>query len=176
MVGKELEVESRSWPVSMGHLALMPLMLVFLLLALCHGCVVRVPTGSLVLVVGTKLVIPCHVSDYNDPSEQNFDWSFLSLGISFVELASTWEVGFPDQLYQEHLQGDEILLRTASDAMKLHIKKVQPLDQGYYKCSIPNTDTTVQGNSGYRASETAGQCSVHGGQSSTLPWPEPVPG
>lgn len=98
MVGKEVEVESRSWPVSMGRLALTPLLLVLLLLALCHGCVVRVPTGSLVRVVGTELVIPCNVSDYDGPSEQNFDWSFLSLGISFVELASTWDVGFPDQL------------------------------------------------------------------------------
>lgn len=128
MVGKEVKVESRSWPVSMGRLALMPLLLVLLLLALCHGRVVTVPTGSPVQVVGTELVFPCNVSNYDGPSEQNFDWSFLSLGIHFVELASTWEVGFLDQLYQKHLQRDEMLLRTASDAMKLHIKKVRSLD------------------------------------------------
>lgn len=108
---------------------------------------VRVPAGSLVRVVGTELVIPCNVSDYDGPSEQNFDWSFSSSGSSFVELASTWEVGFPAQLYQERLQrGDILLRRTANDAVELHIKNVQPSDQGHYKCSTPSTDATVQGN------------------------------
>lgn len=110
---------------------------------------VRVPAGTLVRVVGTELVIPCNVSDYDGPSEQNFDWSFSSSssGSSFVELASTWEVGFPAQLYRERLQrGDILLRRTANDAVELHIKNVQPSDQGYYKCSTPSTDATVQGN------------------------------
>ncbi|XP_023390661.1 prostaglandin F2 receptor negative regulator, partial [Pteropus vampyrus] len=115
--------------------------------ALCRGRVVRVPAGSLVRVAGTELVIPCNVSDYDGPSEQNFDWSFSSSGSSFVELASTWEVGFPAQLYRERLQRGEILLRrTANDAVELHIKNVQPSDQGHYKCSTPSTDATVQGN------------------------------
>ncbi|EPQ15574.1 Prostaglandin F2 receptor negative regulator [Myotis brandtii] len=117
------------------------------LAALCRGRVVRVPAGSLVRVVGTELVIPCNVSDYDGPSEQNFDWSFSSSGGSFVELASTWEVGFGAQLYRERLQRGEILLRrTANDAVELHIKDVQPSDQGHYKCSTPSTDATVQGN------------------------------
>ncbi|XP_023617005.1 prostaglandin F2 receptor negative regulator isoform X2 [Myotis lucifugus] len=117
------------------------------LAALCRGRVVRVPAGSLVRVVGTELVIPCNVSDYDGPSEQNFDWSFSSSGSSFVELASTWEVGFGAQLYRERLQRGEILLRrTANDAVELHIKDVQPSDQGHYKCSTPSTDATVQGN------------------------------
>ena len=118
-----------------------------LVTAVCRGRVVRVPAGSLVRVVGTELVIPCNVSDYDGPSEQNFDWSFSSSGSSFVELASTWEVGFPAQLYQERLQrGDILLRRTANDAVELHIKNVQPSDQGHYKCSTPSTDATVQGN------------------------------
>lgn len=107
----------------------------------------RVPSGSLVRVVGTELVIPCNVSDYDGPSEQNFDWSFSSSGSSFVELASTWEAGFPAQPYRERLQRGEILLRrTANDGVELHIKNVQPSDQGHYKCSTPSTDATVQGN------------------------------
>lgn len=107
----------------------------------------RVPTRSLVRVVGNELVIPCNVSDYDGPSEQNFDWSFSSSGTDFVELASTWELGFPAQLYRERLQRGEILLRrTANDAVELHIKNVQPSDQGHYKCSTPSTDATVQGN------------------------------
>uniref|UniRef100_A0A667HZA7 Prostaglandin F2 receptor negative regulator n=1 Tax=Lynx canadensis TaxID=61383 RepID=A0A667HZA7_LYNCA len=115
--------------------------------ALCRGRVVRVPSGSLVRVVGTELVIPCNVSDYDGPSEQNFDWSFSSSGSSFVELASTWEAGFPAQPYRERLQRGEILLRrTANDGVELHIKNVQPSDQGHYKCSTPSTDATVQGN------------------------------
>ncbi|KAI5942520.1 Prostaglandin F2 receptor negative regulator [Manis javanica] len=131
----------------MGRLAPRPLLLALLSLALCRGRVVRVPTLSLVRVVGNELVIPCNVSDYDGPSEQNFDWSFSSSGIDFVELASTWELGFPAQLYRERLQRGEILLRrTANDAVELHIKNVQPSDQGHYKCSTPSTDATVQGN------------------------------
>ncbi|XP_012314289.2 prostaglandin F2 receptor negative regulator [Aotus nancymaae] len=131
----------------MGRLAPRPLLLALLWLGLCQGRVVRVPTGTLVRVVGTELVIPCNVSDYDGPSEQNFDWSFSSLGSDFEELASTWEAGFPTQLYQERLQRGEILLRrTANDAVELHIKNVQPSDQGHYKCSTPSTDATVQGN------------------------------
>ncbi|OWK04698.1 hypothetical protein Celaphus_00002132 [Cervus elaphus hippelaphus] len=115
--------------------------------ALCRGRVVRVPAGSLVRVVGTELVIPCNVSDYDGPSEQNFDWSFSASGSSFVELASTWEAGFPAPQYRERLQrGDILLRRTANDAVELHIKNVQHSDQGHYKCSTPSTDATVQGN------------------------------
>ncbi|MXQ79536.1 hypothetical protein E5288_WYG007046 [Bos mutus] len=131
----------------MGRLAPRPLLLALLSLALCRGRVVRVPAGSLVRVVGTELVIPCNVSDYDGPSEQNFDWSFSASGSSFVELASTWEAGFPAQQYRERLQrGDILLRRTANDAVELHIKNVQHSDQGHYKCSTPSTDATVQGN------------------------------
>lgn len=98
-------------------------------------------------MVGTELVIPCNVSDYDGPPEQNFDWSFSSSGSGFVELASTWEAGFPAQPYRERLQrGDILLRRTANDAVELHIRNVQPSDQGHYKCSTPSTDATVQGN------------------------------
>lgn len=132
---------------SMGRLAPRPLLLALLWLALCRGRVVRVPAGTLVRVVGTELIIPCNVSDYDGPSEQNFDWSFSSSGSSFVELASTWEAGFPAQLYRERLQrGDILLRRTANDAVELHIRNVQTPDQGHYKCSTPSTDATVQGN------------------------------
>ncbi|XP_037356452.1 prostaglandin F2 receptor negative regulator [Talpa occidentalis] len=131
----------------MGRLAPRPLLLALLSLALSRGRVVRVPRGSLVRVVGTELVIPCNVSDYDGPSEQNFDWSFSPSGSSYVELASTWEVGFPAQQYRERLHRGEILLRrTANDAVELLIKNVQPSDQGHYKCSTPSTDATVQGN------------------------------
>ncbi|XP_036308431.1 prostaglandin F2 receptor negative regulator [Pipistrellus kuhlii] len=131
----------------MGRAAPRPLLLALLWLGLCRGRVVRVPPGSLVRVVGTELVIPCNVSDYDGPSEQNFDWSFSPSGGSFVELASTWEVGFGAQAYRERLQrGDILLRRTANDAVELHVRNVQPSDQGHYKCSTPSTDATVQGN------------------------------
>ncbi|XP_054996202.1 prostaglandin F2 receptor negative regulator [Sorex araneus] len=131
----------------MGRAAPGALLLALACLALCQGRVVRVPRGSLVRVVGTELVIPCNVSDYDGPSEQNFDWSFSPLGSSYVELASTWEVGFPAQQYRERLQRGEIVLRrTANDAVELRIQNVQPADQGSYKCSTPSTDATMQGN------------------------------
>ncbi|XP_076975884.1 prostaglandin F2 receptor negative regulator [Tamandua tetradactyla] len=131
----------------MGRRAPRPLLLALLWLALCWGRVVRVPAGTLVRVAGTELVIPCNVSDYDGPSEQNFDWSVSTSGGSFVELASTWEAGFAAQPYRERLQSGDILLRrTANDAVELHIKNVQPADEGRYKCSTPSTDATVQGN------------------------------
>ncbi|KAM5256219.1 prostaglandin F2 receptor negative regulator [Ctenodactylus gundi] len=131
----------------MGRLAPRPLLVALLSLGLCHGRIVRVPSGTLVRVVGTELVIPCNVSDYDGPSEQNFDWSFSPAGSSYVELASTWEAGFSAQLYHERLQrGDILLRRTSNDAVELHIKNIQPSDQGHYKCSTPSTDATVQGN------------------------------
>ncbi|KFO30320.1 Prostaglandin F2 receptor negative regulator [Fukomys damarensis] len=133
--------------VAVCDFTLQSLLAVTYLMSLCRGRVVRVPAGTLVRVVGTELVIPCNVSDYDGPSEQNFDWSFSSSGSSFVELASTWEASFPAQLYQERLLRGEILLRrTGNDAVELHIKNVQPSDQGHYKCSTPSTDATVQGN------------------------------
>uniref|UniRef100_A0A8C8RB28 Prostaglandin F2 receptor inhibitor n=1 Tax=Pelusios castaneus TaxID=367368 RepID=A0A8C8RB28_9SAUR len=127
----------------MGHRA--PFLLL-LLLAFCKGRIVRVPKSPLIRVEGTETVIPCHVSDYDGPSEQNFDWEF-SQGTDFVRLVSTWDSTFTSQQYQERVNNGEIMLRRSSnDAVELLIRSIQPIDQGEYKCITPSTDATVQGN------------------------------
>ncbi|XP_051636223.1 prostaglandin F2 receptor negative regulator isoform X2 [Manacus candei] len=122
------------------------LLLVLLLLAFCRGRVVRVPKGPLIRVVGTEVVIPCSVSDYDGPSEQNFDWEF-SRDTDFVRIVSTWDSTFTSEEYQKRVgRGDIKLRRSSNDAVELVIRNIQPADQGRYKCSTPSTDATVQGN------------------------------
>ncbi|XP_027548429.1 prostaglandin F2 receptor negative regulator isoform X2 [Neopelma chrysocephalum] len=122
------------------------LLLVLLLLAFCRGRIVRVPKGPLIRVVGTEVVIPCSVSDYDGPSEQNFDWEF-SRETDFVRIVSTWDSTFTSEEYQKRVgRGDIKLRRSSNDAVELVIRNIQPADQGRYKCSTPSTDATVQGN------------------------------
>ncbi|XP_074890100.1 prostaglandin F2 receptor negative regulator isoform X5 [Buteo buteo] len=132
----------------MGHrgerASCLPLLL--LLLAFCRGRVVRVPKGPLIRVMGTEVVIPCNVSDYDGPSEQNFDWEF-SRETDFVRIVSTWDSTFTSEEYQKRVgNGDIKLRRSSNDAVELVIRNIQPTDQGRYKCSTPSTDATVQGN------------------------------
>ncbi|XP_056184243.1 prostaglandin F2 receptor negative regulator isoform X3 [Falco biarmicus] len=137
----------------MGHrgerasrLPLLLLLLLLLLLAFCRGRVVRVPKGPLIRVMGTEVVIPCSVSDYDGPSEQNFDWEF-SRETDFVRIVSTWDSTFTSEEYQKRVgHGDIKLRRSSNDAVELVIRNIQPTDQGRYKCSTPSTDATVQGN------------------------------
>lgn len=118
----------------------------FSCLAFCRGRVVRVPKGPLIRVMGTEVVIPCNVSDYDGPSEQNFDWEF-SRETDFVRIVSTWDSTFTSEEYQKRVGlGDIKLRRSSNDAVELVIRNIQPTDQGRYKCSTPSTDATVQGN------------------------------
>ncbi|XP_027744116.1 prostaglandin F2 receptor negative regulator isoform X2 [Empidonax traillii] len=122
------------------------LLLVLLLLAFCRGRIVRVPKGPLIRVVGTEVAIPCSVSDYDGPSEQNFDWEF-SRETDFVRIVSTWDSTFTSEEYQKRVgRGDIKLRRSSNDAVELVIRNIQRADQGRYKCSTPSTDATVQGN------------------------------
>ncbi|XP_074854102.1 prostaglandin F2 receptor negative regulator [Carettochelys insculpta] len=128
----------------MGHGAGSALLL--LLLAFCEGRVVRVPKSPLIRVEGTETVIPCSVTDYDGPSEQNFDWEF-SQGTDFVRIVSTWDSSFTSQQYQKRVGSGEIALRRSSNnAVELLIRNIQSVDQGEYKCITPSTDATVQGN------------------------------
>ncbi|XP_055558534.1 prostaglandin F2 receptor negative regulator isoform X4 [Falco cherrug] len=136
----------------MGHrgerASRLPLLLLLLLLLgeLGGGRVVRVPKGPLIRVMGTEVVIPCSVSDYDGPSEQNFDWEF-SRETDFVRIVSTWDSTFTSEEYQKRVgHGDIKLRRSSNDAVELVIRNIQPTDQGRYKCSTPSTDATVQGN------------------------------
>ncbi|XP_039375747.1 prostaglandin F2 receptor negative regulator isoform X1 [Mauremys reevesii] len=131
----------------MGHrVGSAPLLLLLLLLAFCKGRIVRVPKSPLIRVEGTETVIPCNVTDYDGPSEQNFDWEF-SQGTDFVRIVSTWDSSFTSQQYQKRVgRGEIVLRRSSNNAVELLIKSIQPVDQGEYKCITPSTDATVKGN------------------------------
>ncbi|XP_005310226.2 prostaglandin F2 receptor negative regulator isoform X2 [Chrysemys picta bellii] len=130
----------------MGHRVGSAPLLLLLLLAFCKGRIVRVPKSPLIRVEGTETVIPCNVTDYDGPSEQNFDWEF-SQGTGFVRIVSTWDSLFTSQQYQKRVGSGEIVLRRSSNnAVELLIRSIQPFDQGEYKCITPSTDATVQGN------------------------------
>ncbi|XP_062831018.1 prostaglandin F2 receptor negative regulator isoform X2 [Anolis carolinensis] len=128
-----------------------PLLLLFLLLfACCHGRIVKVPEGPLVRVEGTEVVIPCNVSQYDGPSEQNFDWEFstdTTQNSNFVHVVSTWDPWFTSTKYQDRVNSMEITLRrNSNDAVELVIGNIYPSDQGMYRCTTPSTDAVVQGN------------------------------
>ncbi|XP_053561735.1 prostaglandin F2 receptor negative regulator [Bombina bombina] len=122
-----------------------------LLALLCPGAVwsriVRVPTGPLFRVAGTEVSIPCNVSDYEGPREQNFEWKFSNTGNTPLEVLSTWDPGFSNSLYKSRVRSNDIqLLRVSSSAVMLRIKQVTPSDEGAYICSTPSTDATYSGN------------------------------
>ncbi|XP_063161584.1 prostaglandin F2 receptor negative regulator isoform X3 [Candoia aspera] len=128
-----------------------PLRLLLLLLAVsCHGRIVKVPEGPLIRVEGTEVVIPCNVSQYDGPSEQNFEWEFstnLGQDSEFVHILSTWDPSFMSQEYQDRVSKEEIKLRrNSNNAVEFVIGNIRPTDQGMYRCTTPSTDAVFQGN------------------------------
>ncbi|XP_019412645.1 PREDICTED: prostaglandin F2 receptor negative regulator [Crocodylus porosus] len=136
-----------------GHLisfniliSMLTVFLFFSCLAFCRGRIVRVPTSPLIRVEGTEVVIPCSVSEYDGPTEQNFEWEFWKES-KYVRIVSTWDTTFTSEEYQKRVDSKEIKLRrNTNDAVELVIKNTQPADKGEYKCTTPSTDATVQGN------------------------------
>ncbi|XP_034970708.1 prostaglandin F2 receptor negative regulator isoform X1 [Zootoca vivipara] len=137
----------------MGHQGEGAPLLILLLLSLfasCHGRIVKVPAGPLVRVENTEVVIPCNVSQYEGPSEQNFDWEFSRISAPdsrFVQVVSTWDPWFTSQEYKDRVDGKEITLRrNSNNSVELVIGNIRPADQGMYRCTTPSTDSVVQGN------------------------------
>ncbi|XP_078512734.1 prostaglandin F2 receptor negative regulator [Lissotriton helveticus] len=127
-----------------------PLLLLLGLCGICIGRVVKVPAGPLLRVEGTEVVIPCEVSEYEGPLEQNFDWQ-VTRGAGLEGVVSTWDYSFTDAPYKARVDSGAIeLRRTNNSVVELRIKDIQSSDQGEYKCSTPSTDATVGGN--YEAS------------------------
>ncbi|XP_048459182.1 prostaglandin F2 receptor negative regulator-like [Rhincodon typus] len=110
------------------------------------GRVVKVPSGHLYRVVGTPVSIPCNVSDYQGPAEQNFDWSVTRANEHF-RIVSTLEPEFSDAEYKEKIQKKEIWVERLSDnSVELHFESVQFEDDGRYQCQTPSTDENSSGN------------------------------
>nr|XP_033799199.1 prostaglandin F2 receptor negative regulator [Geotrypetes seraphini] len=114
--------------------------------ALCSGRIVKVPSSPLFRVEGTEVIIPCNVSSYDGPSEQNFDWE-ISREDGPIHIVSTWDPEFTDQQYEDRVRNKDIQLkRKSNDAVELQFKNILATDEGEYKCSTPSTDATVDGN------------------------------
>ncbi|XP_048349910.1 prostaglandin F2 receptor negative regulator isoform X1 [Sphaerodactylus townsendi] len=127
------------------------LLLAFLgLSASILGRIVKVPVGPLVRVEGTEVRIPCNVTQYDGPSEQNFDWEFSTnpaQDSKFVHVISTWDPFFMSREYQARVNnGDITLRRNSNNAVELVIGNIRPTDQGIYRCTTPSTDSVFHGN------------------------------
>ncbi|XP_078088785.1 prostaglandin F2 receptor negative regulator-like [Mustelus asterias] len=121
------------------------LLLLLLTCGLSSGRVVKVPAGVLYRVVGTPVNIPCNVSNYEGPSEQNFDW--IVLNDRQRNLVSTLEPEFSDAEYKDKIQKKEIWVKRLSDSsVELHFKSVKFEDAGEYECQTPSTDENSSGN------------------------------
>ncbi|XP_072901542.1 prostaglandin F2 receptor negative regulator-like [Hemitrygon akajei] len=114
------------------------------------GRIVRVPRGPLYRVVNTTVSIPCNVSDYQGPSEQNFDWIVIRNN-ERSNIISTLEPDYSGPKYKKKVQENEIWVKRLSDSsVELHLKSAQFEDDGEYQCQTPSTDENSSGN--YEAS------------------------
>ncbi|KAE8620897.1 hypothetical protein XENTR_v10004610 [Xenopus tropicalis] len=123
----------------------------FFLLLLRAGTVwsrtVRVPAGPVVRVEGTEVSIPCNVSDYEGPLEQNFEWTFSTSAGSYVRVLSTFDPTFTDPTFAGRVGAGGIQLeRVSHNVALLRIRELSKSDEGEYTCSTPSTDATISGN------------------------------
>ncbi|KAM4794946.1 LOW QUALITY PROTEIN: prostaglandin F2 receptor negative regulator [Rhinophrynus dorsalis] len=104
--------------------------------------IVRVPSGPLLRVEGTEVTIPCNVSDYEGPKEQNFDWKFSSKSGG---PHSRWDDSFTDSSYKARVTSGGIALQRVSNSQVLLRKQLATSDEGKYACTT-RTDETFSGN------------------------------
>ncbi|XP_041067513.1 prostaglandin F2 receptor negative regulator-like isoform X1 [Carcharodon carcharias] len=115
-------------------------LIIAVLWGLSSGRIVKVPAGNLYRVVGTPVSIPCNVSDYQGPSEQNFDW-IVSRGNQWLNIVSTLEPDFSAAEYKDKIQKRDIWVERLGDSsVELRFKSVQFEDEGEYQCQTPSTD------------------------------------
>ncbi|XP_075053609.1 prostaglandin F2 receptor negative regulator isoform X2 [Mixophyes fleayi] len=122
-------------------------LLLLLLLDVAWSRIVSVPSSPLLRVEGTDVSIACSVTEYEGPSEQNFDWTFSSGSGGAVEVLSTWDNTFTHSSFSRRVQEGGIKLqRVSNNVIHLHIHQLRTSDAGNYTCSTPSTDATFSGN------------------------------
>ncbi|XP_030634865.1 prostaglandin F2 receptor negative regulator [Chanos chanos] len=113
---------------------------------LCWSRIVTVPTGPLLRVEGQEVAIRCDVSDYEGPSEQDFEWNVLR-GSDAVKLISSFDPSYSDQSLRDRVDSGDISINRLSDSSaELKIRGVRVTDSATYQCSTPSTDTVIAGN------------------------------
>ncbi|KAK1167899.1 prostaglandin F2 receptor negative regulator-like [Acipenser oxyrinchus oxyrinchus] len=115
--------------------------------ALSLGRIVKVPAGPLIRVEGRDIVIPCNVSHFDGPPEQDFDWELTQDSGSKMQVVSTLDSSFTDKSYEDRVNSGQIAVeRTSASSVVLKIKHVKLTDSGKYKCLTPSTDASISGN------------------------------
>ncbi|XP_056611655.1 prostaglandin F2 receptor negative regulator-like [Triplophysa dalaica] len=124
------------------------LMLVISLLALCESRVVKVPAGPLIRVEGQAVSIHCDVSDYEGPSDQDFDWAMVHSDGKVINIISTtFDSRFTHSLMKDRVNSGDISFNKLGDSsVELKFKKVRATDSGLYRCTTPSTDSVTSGN------------------------------
>ncbi|KAM4582805.1 immunoglobulin superfamily member 8 [Fundulus diaphanus] len=110
---------------------------------------VTLPSGPLFRVAGFRLSLPCHVSGYEGPRTQEFEWFLYRDGAGGRQMGvvSTRDKGFPYAPFQARVRNGEVRVeRDSGDTVRLVIQRLRAEDQGKYECYTPSTDSTYQGN------------------------------
>uniref|UniRef100_A0A3Q2PP98 Immunoglobulin superfamily, member 8 n=1 Tax=Fundulus heteroclitus TaxID=8078 RepID=A0A3Q2PP98_FUNHE len=110
---------------------------------------VTLPSGPLFRVAGFRLSLPCHVSGYEGPRTQEFEWFLYRDGAGGRQMGvvSTRDKGFPYAPFQARVRNGEVRVeRDSGDRVRLVIQRLRAEDQGKYECYTPSTDSTYQGN------------------------------
>ncbi|XP_077198411.1 immunoglobulin superfamily member 3 isoform X4 [Paroedura picta] len=110
---------------------------------------VAVQEGPLYRTENSHITIWCNVSDYQGPSEQNFQWSIYlpSLPEREVQIVSTMDPSFPYAIYTQRVRSGEIYVeKIQGDSALLHITELQDRDTGVYECHTPTTDERYFGS------------------------------
>lgn len=110
---------------------------------------VAVQEGPLYRTEGSHITIWCNVSGYQEPSEQNFQWSIYlpSAPEREVQIVSTMDSSFPYAIYTQRVRSGKIYVeRVQGNSALLHITDLQARDTGEYECHTPNTEKQYFGS------------------------------
>ncbi|XP_033621590.1 immunoglobulin superfamily member 8 isoform X1 [Fukomys damarensis] len=116
------------------------------------GCCARevlVPKGPLYRVAGTTVFIPCNVSGYEGPAQQDFEWFQYrpKAPETALSIISTRDAQFSYAVFAARVEAGELQMqRLQGDAVLLRIAHLQAQDAGVYECYTPSTDTRYLGN------------------------------
>lgn len=108
-----------------------------------------VPEGPLYRVAGTAISIPCNVSGYDGPAQQDFEWFLYrpEAPEAALGIVSTRDAGFSYAVFGPRVAAGEVhVQRLQGDAVLLKIARLQAQDAGIYECYTPSTDARYLGS------------------------------
>ncbi|XP_007530614.2 immunoglobulin superfamily member 8 isoform X1 [Erinaceus europaeus] len=133
----------------MGAPGLAPSLLLLMLGLRSWAREVLVPQGPLYRVAGTAITIPCNVTGYEGPTQQDFEWFLYKPEAPEAALGiiSTRDPHFSYAIFGPRVAAGEVQVqRVQGDAVALRIARLQAQDAGVYECYTPSTDTRYLGS------------------------------